>query len=52
MENTYTEKLKSGKEIVRIKKGLSKEESFKEFEKAANEGKTVCLTDLFINAGM
>ena len=48
---TYTEEM-NGKEVTRIKKGLNGEESFKEFEKAAQQGKTVCLSDLMINNGL
>jgi hypothetical protein len=51
-KNTYLETLKTGKTVVRIKKGLSPEESTKEFEKAVKQGKTVCLSDLMINYGM
>lgn len=49
--NTYIETLKDGSEVTRIKQGVSKEESFKEFQKVASEGKVVCLSDLMINSG-
>ena len=49
---TYTEDLKGVGEVVRIKRGLSKDETLDEFEKAAKAGKKVCLTDALINCGL
>lgn len=50
-KNTYIEKI-NGRDAVRIKRGVSFEESSKEFKKAVKQGKMVCLSDWMINAGM
>jgi len=53
----YTEREQNGQEVVRWKtdKKYSKEElkqQRKEFTKAAEAGKMLCLSDLMINHGM
>lgn len=48
---TYTERI-SGIEVVRIKRGLSKERTYEIWEEEVKKGKVVCLTDALINLGL